>query len=306
METLKNQLKNQFLYNRKKNLFCEEEFSDFGFAPATVAYIKNNLQALKRMNTSQVEALSSLLVDKALESLCQANQFYHFNSFDRDVLKRLYRNLFSRIKDLPDAVEEETIAELASQHYRSLQGWVKSSNPFAKALYKPSEPYLQSEVVCGEYSAQAQLELLQVDLGTLQEPVLDLGCGSQAFLVRQLRSLGVEAFGLDRNATGSEWLYQADWFEFDLTRARWGTIISNLGFSNHFQHHHLRVNGDHRLYALRFMEILESLKPGGAFYYAPDLPFIEQYLSPERFTVRKITIQGTPYSASKVVKQSLC
>jgi hypothetical protein len=62
-----------------------------------------------------------------------------------------------------------------------------------------------------------------------------------------------------------------------------GTITSNLGFSNHFNHHHLRKDGHFIEYAKTFMDILNSLKIGGSFYYAPDLPFIEKYLDRSKF-----------------------
>jgi hypothetical protein len=35
------------------------------------------------------------------------------------------------------------------------------------------------------------------------------------------------------------------------------------------------------------MEILKSLKIGGSFHYAPDLPFIELYLDEKQYQVAK-------------------
>jgi hypothetical protein len=65
-----------------------------------------------------------------------------------------------------------------------------------------------------------------------------------------------------------------------------GTITSNLGFSNHFNHHHLRKDGHFIEYAKTFMDILNSLKIGGSFYYAPDLPFIEKYLDRVKYRIK--------------------
>ena len=39
------------------------------------------------------------------------------------------------------------------------------------------------------------------------------------------------------------------------------------------------------------MELLDSLKPGGEFYYTPDLPFIEQFLSSDSYIVEKNDIK---------------
>ncbi|QHT67338.1 hypothetical protein GXP67_12180 [Rhodocytophaga rosea] len=162
--------------------------------------------------------------------------------------------------------------------------------------------YLEQEVVCGEYSAPMQLKLLQIDMAHLPEPILDIGCGKQAFLVNYLRTMGLEAYGIDRNATASPFIYQADWFEFDLSTKSWGSIISNIGFSNHFQHHHLRVNSDYLGYALRYKQILQSMKAGGVFYYAPDLPFIEKHLDTAKFGIQKTAIKGTQFSRTKIVR----
>lgn len=107
---------------------------------------------------------------------------------------------------------------------------------------------------------------------------------------------------MDRNTAASDFLFQADWFEFTLNPKSWGTIISNVGFSNHFQHHHLRVDGDYLRYAARYMEILQALKPTGTFYYAPELPFLEQHLDTSRYQVMQMAVEGTAYSASRIVK----
>jgi hypothetical protein len=40
------------------------------------------------------------------------------------------------------------------------------------------------------------------------------------------------------------------------------------------------------------MQILSSLKPGGAFYYAPALPFIEQFLPGDTFTLSRKRIES--------------
>jgi len=65
-----------------------------------------------------------------------------------------------------------------------------------------------------------------------------------------------------------------------------------MGFSNHFKHHHLREDGNYIEYGSTFMNILNSLKVGGCFHYAPDLPFIEKYLDNSQFDLTKYEIQG--------------
>jgi SAM-dependent methyltransferase len=302
MEELKVQLDQQFSFNSRKNVLCGDEKSELGFSPATFAYLKEKKNNIRSLGQQDEELLLQYLVTKSMESFCQANQFYHFNSFDKDALKNLYRKLLQTVRELPEEVGDEELQRIAKAHYSALRAWLRRSNPFAKLLYAASGPHLEQEVVCSEYAASTQLDLLGIAVASLQEPILDLGCGSQAMLVKFLRSSGLEAYGIDRNATASEFTYQADWFEFDLGRREWGTVISNVGFSNHFQHHHLRVDGDYTLYAIRFMEILQSLKPGGAFYYAPDLPFIEHHLDAAKYLVQRKAVEGTAYSATRIVK----
>lgn len=284
------------------NMFCNESLSEFNFSPATLSYIKEHFADLKCLNPQEEERLLDYLVSKGIEALCQANQFYEFDSFDRSTLRKIYRKLLENIKGLSEDKVEEELRVLAKRHYRALQNWLKRSNPFAKSLYPVVTSYLEQEVVCGEYAAQTQLQILNIDINNVQEPILDLGCGQQTFLVKYLKAAGLKAYGVDRNVTATDNVFQSDWFEFVLEDKSWGTIISNAGFSNHFQHHHLRVNGNYTRYAVRYMEILKSLKAGGAFYYAPDLPFIEQYLDVAKFQVQKKVVAGTAYSATKVVK----
>jgi hypothetical protein len=67
----------------------------------------------------------------------------------------------------------------------------------------------------------------------------------------------------------------------------WGTILSHMAFSNHFLFHHLYKHGSPNEYAQAYMAILSALEPGGSFYYAPGLPFIEQFLPARFFHVGK-------------------
>jgi SAM-dependent methyltransferase len=134
----------------------------------------------------------------------------------------------------------------------------------------------------------------------LVEPILDIGCGVKGELVRFLREKGFVAYGFDRFVKDTPDLINADWLEFPFEEQQWGTIISNLGFTNHFMHHHLRNDGNFIGYAKRYMEILDALKPGGTFIYAPDLPFIERYLDREKFRITKHDVGQSEIKSVKV------
>lgn len=115
---------------------------------------------------------------------------------------------------------------------------------------------------------------------------------------------GFEVFGIDREVIPAQTIFNESWLEFDYGVSSWGTIISHLGFTNHFRHHHVKISGGHLQYANTFLRILHALKIGGSFYYAPDLPFIEAFLNPLQFSVTKNLITGTPFYSSCIKRLS--
>lgn len=119
-------------------------------------------------------------------------------------------------------------------------------------------------------------------------------------LVLYLRQKGIEAYGFDRFAYNNSFLTNSDWFEYKFEKEKWGTITSNLGFSNHFQHHHFRNDGKFVDYAKKYMDILNSLKIGGGFHYAPDLPFIEQYLDLDKYKLKKKNVCDYKFKSMKI------
>ena len=148
-----------------------------------------------------------------------------------------------------------------------------------------------AEPVCSQYSPEFQQTLLGLSLDAVQVPVLDLGCGQEAHLVRHLREMGIPAYGVDRMVEPADHLLRSDWFGFPL--GTWGTIISHMAFSLHFSHHHLRVNGHPEQYAARYMEILRALRLNGQFIYTPGLPFIETLLPEYQYHVEHVSNHTT-------------
>ena len=123
--------------------------------------------------------------------------------------------------------------------------------------------------------------------------------------VNYLKNQGIEALGIDRFKFTASNLITVDWLEFDYGKEKWGTIISNLGFSNHFNHHNLREDGNYIEYGKTYMNILNSLKVGGRFHYAPDLPFIEKYLDNKQFDLRKYEINEYDFKTTKIKKDEI-
>ena len=120
--------------------------------------------------------------------------------------------------------------------------------------------------------------------------------------MKYLNLAGIEAYGIDRFSFTDRFLLQADWLEYSYGTEKWGTITSNLGFSNHFKHHHLRADGNFIEYGKKYMEILKSLKIGGSFYYAPDLQFIEEHLDTGQFRIEHYPIDAYDFKTTRLTR----
>lgn len=280
----------QFEFNKGKNLFKDGIIDSLKFCPE----ILKAIDEIDLPDTDSEKILIDYLTGKALQEFCEINQYYTFNKQDQAALKGIYVELYTEIKK-----DKTSIGTIAKKHYENLINWLQKTNSFAEPVYS-SKSEIVEPVACSEYSAGLQMKTLQIDIHQIIEPVLDVGCGKQGNTVNYLRQTGIEAYGFDRFATDSFCFKKSDWFDFNFEKDKWGTIISNLGFSNHFYHHHLRMDGNFIGYGKKFMEILSSLKPGGSFHYAPDLPFIECYLDENKYQITKHSIENFEFKSSKI------
>jgi hypothetical protein len=246
------------------------------------------------MDSGSEDLLIEYLTNSAVQEFCKINQYYAFNHQARLILRSLYVDLVTNLKN-----DGSSLEVIAKNHYENLITWLQQTNSFAEKIYHTKGERIES-VACSEYSAELQMEILQIDLGQLGEPVLDIGCGKQGNLVMYLRKQGIEAYGFDRFADDHSAIAKSDWFDYRFEKDKWGTLISNLGFSNHFQHHHFRNDGNYIAYAKKYMDILGSLKIGGSFHYAPDLPFVEPYLDRDTYQLTKQGIGNYEYSSTKI------
>lgn len=292
MKKLIDNIDKQIEFNRGKNLFSDK-------ANLTFQFIQDTIQSINTIDNLD-PILEILLIDysteKSLKEICRTNQYYHFNSEAKANLRDIYVDLFKKIKEKNISVEQ-----IAQQHYENLKNWLRNTNAFAEKIYQPNIDIVEN-VTCSEYSPLIQIEILKIDLESLLQPVLDIGCGEQGNFVRHITSKGKECYGIDRFAKNADKLIPADWLEYNYGIEKWGTIISNLGFSNHFIHHHLRSDGDFIAYAKKYMEILNSLKIGGSFHYAPSMSFIEQYLETNKFNVINYSTNISNFESTIITK----
>ena len=293
MDRFKENIDNQIEFNQGKNIFLDN-LDFFQFAEATVKTISN----MGKINPDTKEYLIDYTTDKAIEAFCRVNQYYSFDLNAKTQLRKIYSDLFENIQTSTNPIES-----ISKSHYENLKSWLKENNPFAEKIYKKDDKIV-SPVACSEYSAELQCTILQLDVQQLMQPILDIGCGSNGHLVHYLKNLGLEVYGIDRFKFTDPNLITSDWLEYEYGKEKWGTIVSNLGFSNHFNHHNLREDGNYIGYGKTYLSILNSLKIGGSFHYAPDLPFIEKYLDQNQFNLEKHDINQFDFKTTVIKKMN--
>jgi hypothetical protein len=213
---------------------------------------------------------AELVTDALLRWLWSRNQFEQLDEQARE-------ELFTSVEGALSSMDQSGLLGPALAEHR------EELAAFVRARYGQAP----REVVCSAYAPDLQLAVLGLSVASLAPPVLDIGCGEHATLVRALVSGGIEARGLDR-VVSSDLATQADWLSFVYGRARYGTVLSHLGFSLHFLHHHLAAGDTAYQYARAYMAILGSLVVGGRFVYTPGLPFIETLLDASMYRVHHV------------------
>ncbi len=306
---LHNLINGQLLHNQHRSLFYMREGSVLLGPSTEMTYWLTQrsselilmLQSLKRQHTYHIFVKD--VAAKILSQFVNTNQYLHFHTNHARELAKLYDQFFTRIEKLfqKKAIAGATLDLLLQQHYGHLRDFLIRTNGremFAK--------YVESEytfwIPCEEYTPELQANLLGLDPACLQEPVLDVGCGSEARLVTYLRSLGIEAYGTDRLAETEGCVIQGDWLETTYGESTWGTIISHMAFSNHFIHHHLKTDGNIQEYAHKYMELLRAIRPGGSFIYSPCLPFMEELLDARRGYQVEYIESSKGYRATKITR----
>jgi hypothetical protein len=233
-----------------------------------------------------------------VERMHAVNQFVTVDGAALGALTDIYRRTWEALRSGGDIG-----ATLRRMHYPALRHWIAGVYPKEIAEGLRHTP-LVGKVTCSEYSPETQLAALRLDPLSLAQPILDVGCGSGAALVRHLRGLGMEAFGMDRRIAEPEsWLQEADWLNYRFLPGSWGTVVSNMAFSNHCLYA-LRFEPERReLYEVKYREILASLTPGGSFHYAPSVPLFEGDLPAGQYTVLTVPVHAE-VCASRVTKKT--
>jgi hypothetical protein len=286
MPRINKALQQQLDLNRTKNLLYAQLNQIIEIDPDFLAALEDLLASDKRSPAEQSQPdNSAIAAHLLLERLYAINQFLQVDEQQVRELESIYRRTWQRI-----VTTQDIRATLRDYHYPELANWIARLYPQDFREQLRTSPTI-GHVICAEYSPQLQIDLLKLDLSAIPQPVLDIGCGGTAGLVRHLRALQIESYGIDRQIEKAEtYLQQLDWFEYEFEPETWGTLISNMAFTNHLLYAYHHDSAQLESYLRKFKDIIAALAIGGSFHYAPSLPFVEQRLAATVYRVERSAV----------------
>jgi hypothetical protein len=247
-------------------------------------------------------ALACALARKFVGYARGKNQFLSLGTSDWPKLQKVFDGALGEVRravasSVTPAELGECLNAALCEHVRLLDAFVRDLCPEPQR----ADDILGAEPTSDEYSAELQIAVLRLEPQDLLEPLIDVGCGAQANLVSYLRARGLDAHGIDLGVANVPALVQADWMTYPFGVARWGTVVAHMSFTNHFVFQDRCSDEQAEKYAVAYLRILRSLKPGGAFYYAPAVPFMEQHLPVDFLVTRRPVESRSVAEFSRVV-----
>lgn len=272
----------QINFNKGRNIFYD--YSGILLKPSVdfKSFILNNIDNIlfNIQNIEYLEYISGKAVNLVIRKLYEINQFINLTKEDKGKLKKIYHETAIDICNLYVSHNKNfsnLIDKIFNDHYIKLRNFIIETN--GENLFKSYKFFKHTPLIINsDYSSAFQMELLNLNINLLEEPVLDIGCGLNGNLINFLRRNNISAYGIDRIIKKIKYTKKADWLEFPYKKRKWGTIISHMSFSNHFMHHFVKNSSIISKYIETYSEIINSLKINGAFIYTPCLPFIEKEL----------------------------
>lgn len=255
--------------NYKINIF-EHELA--GIDSELIAGLKKSF-----LSKASKKAILEYCTARFMQKLFKYNQYINFSDDDFAALSDVYA------ETLEEIVHRKRLSKktIESNHFLRIEAFLLRTNPFLKEISKDGIKTFANE----EYSAGFQAEILGLDKHHITGPILDIGCGQNFNLVNHLEELGIEIYGLDRYDSKQENILKSNFLSFDYGTNKWQFILSNMAFSNHFNRHLAFNDEEVEKYAEAYFKILNSLKVGGKFIYAPSIIAIERLLDKKKFSV---------------------
>ncbi len=297
-EKIKNVIKESIDSNYGKNIFIKMD-KELPLGNILYKYIENNRDKLS-FQDNELEELSEFTKREIINLIIKTNQYVLIRDLLEEelynIIKKFYKELFNLKRDVD-------IINIFNKSQRDIISLMEDIDEL-KAMNNGKREI--DIVPCSEYSPEHQIRILHMDLKNIKEPILDIGCGKSGELVKYLRGIGFNTYGIDREIESEEnYFNELSWFDKKFEEEKWGTIIAHLSFTNHFKREHLKLGDGHIIYAKKYMEILRSLKIGGSFYYSPNLEFIEQFMDKDEFQIEINNIKESDEIKSvKITKKS--
>jgi len=293
-ETLRsNSIQQQLHSNEDANVLFSEAPN---FLEIDSAFLDSLQKTVSDVSSEEMDRLITFAVDACIRKVLRINQFLQISENARQQLASIYRRTWELLKGSSDPVYI-----LRTEHFPAIQVWVSR-------LYPPlfSESLRQQETIrpvcCADYSAELQLHVLGIAPDDLHDPVLDIGCGYAAPLVKYLRSRGVDVYGFDRLIEEeTDRVNKADWFTYEYSAHHWGTIVSHMAFGNHYRYAVHYDEGLRQDLEITYDMIVSSLAPGGLFAYTPGVPELDMRVSPTRFQVEHTRVTED-FITSKILR----
>jgi hypothetical protein len=283
MRRVSKALRRQLNLNEGKNLLHSE-------VEQLLEIDETFLSALEEMVAAPAGLiLSNVLVNLAADAaeafvgkIYALNQYIQIDTQSKEALKQIYIETWHKLVET-----REVESTIRSYHYPKIKAFMEAKYPQTLAAGLKTATHL-GHVPSSEYSAEHQMKLLRLELQTIKEPILDVGCGGEAYLIRFLRSKNFEAYGFDRLIRDrTSYLSEADWFDYEYGYGRWGTILSNLSFANHLVYAQRYEAATPAMYLKTFLKMLDSLKVEGTFIYAPAVDQLEKQIDPIKYRIEK-------------------
>jgi hypothetical protein len=274
-------LHRQLKLNEDKNLLHAEGVQLLEIDGTFLAALEELV--LDSSGTLSIGTINKIAADAAasfVDKIYAHNQYIQIDNDSKELLKQIYVSTWLRIVETKDI--ESTIREY---HYPKIRSFIKEKYPPALAEGLRSTRQL-GRVPASEYTAELQLQLLGLDPEDIIGPLLDIGCGSGANLVRFLRSKAIEAYGIDRSVNDkNDYVLEADWFDYEYGSNKWGTIVSNLSFANHLVYAQRYDDAKVSRYLNTFFKVLESLKVDGTFVCAPAVMLLANQVNRSKYKI---------------------
>ena len=238
--------------------------------------IIDNIDLYRGIDTDQkVVSFSGTLYNYFVNECVMNNQYLTLSKDDYSNIQTIYVELIKKLCcEAIEQVNRNSIRDIVKKHRANLIKLLLSKQDRTDVI-----------IPCAEYSKGFQKKILRINKNSLMQPIMDIGCGQKASLVKDLRESGLRAYGIDQYISNEPFIVCENWLDYNFDGSKWGTVIAHMSFTNHFRR--CITYGDKNVsrYREKYFEILRSLSKNGSFIYCPSLPEVENEIDKRKYDV---------------------